>query len=267
MRYDRLLGGKRALITGGANGLGRACALLFAKHGAVVTIADIDAVNGEAALAKLRSIEPACGFYRVDLREESGIDAMCSAYLDESGVPDIWLNSAGIINLGFIGELACDDLGDMMPVNLVAPMLIMNRLAPAMIKRRSGAIVQLVGEYALTGYNGASGYAATMGGLHAMANAFAADCARHGVRVNCLLLGAATGAMAALKEANMTQEESDKLWSTVTPLRRRADAREVANAALFLASDMASYITGEALFVNGGQHIVAHKEIYRAGGW
>jgi 3-oxoacyl-[acyl-carrier protein] reductase len=106
-----------------------------------------------------------------------------------------------------------------------------------------------------------------MGGLHAMANAFAADCARHGVRVNCLLLGAAVGAMAALKEAYMTEEESKELWGTVTPLWRKAEAREVANAALFLASDMASYITGEALFVNGGQHIVAHNEIYRAGGW
>ena len=267
MRYDRLLEGKRALITGGANGLGRACALLFAEHGAIVTIADIDAANGEAALAELRSIEPACVFYPVDLRDEGDINAMCGAYLNAFGAPDVWLNSAGMIKLGFVDELACEALDDMMSINLVAPMLIMNRLVPAMIEKRGGSVVQLASEYALTGYNAASGYAATMGGLHAMTNTFAADCAQYGVRVNCLLLGAGTGAMAALKAADMTHKESKQLWGAITPLWRKAEAREVANAALFLASDMASYITGEALFVNGGQHIVAHNEIFRAGGW
>jgi len=268
MRYDRLLAGKRALITGGASGLGRACALLFAKHGAAVAVADKDGASGEKTLQDLRAIGPGCRFYLSDLRDEGDIDALCDAVLRDFGVPDIWLNSAGIIRLGLVDQLADDDLQEMMTLHVVAPARIMRQLAPAMIGRRGGAIIQVCGEYSVTGYNAASGYAATMGARHAMTTAFAIDYARHGIRANCLLVGAGVGAMAGIKAAGLTGEQEKELWGTVNPLWRRAEDDEAAGVALFLASDMSGYVTGEGIFVNGGQHIVGHKQIYRrAGGW
>jgi len=267
VQYNRLLEGKRALITGGANGLGRACALKFAQHGASVVVADIDEKAGEELLKELRGLNPQCAFFRADLRNEEDIEALCKAYLYDFGAPDIWLNSAGMIKLGFADKLADEHLVEMTNLNAVMPMRIMRRLAPAMTAKKGGSIIQIASEYSITGQNNSSGYAASMGARHALTNAFAMDYAECGIRANTILPGAGVGAMADIEAEGKTKEEEHLLWGTVNPLWRRAEDYEVANAALFLASDMAAYITGEGLFVNGGQHVVSHNEHYRRERW
>lgn len=267
MRYDRLLWDKRALITGGAGGIGRACAELFARHGATVAICDIDAARGNEALGELMALNPDCAFYRADLRFDAEIDVVCGAYLEKYGAPDVWVHSAGVIRTGYIDQLTDADLEEMLLLGAAAPLRIMRRIAPAMTARGSGSIVMVGSEHSITGANDVSGFAAAMGALHALANAFAMDYARYGIRVNCLLPGVATGSMADLRAADRDFERARHLWSTYVPFSRRAEDGEIASAALFLASDMARYITAEGMFVDGGQHVVSHKENYRKGRW
>jgi len=260
-----MLDGKRALITGGASKVGRACATLFAEHGARIAVADIDAARGRELCRELAftSSESAdATFYEVDLREESEIERMCGAWLAD-GAPDVWLNCAGVYAPGYVDELPDEALWEMTQVNLLAAFRIAKRIAPAMAARGGGAIVQFASEYALTGYNGVSGYAATMGGVCAMTQSLAIEFAPRRVRMNCLLPGLSASTVGDQQEANMTEDERAAFWRKIAPIPRRARDEELADAALFLASDMSRYITGEAIFVSGGQHVVAHNHYFR----
>ena len=261
LKYDRMLDKKKALITG-AGQLGEACSLLFAEHGAAVAIVDIDKSKGKELSGRLQEINPDCQFYHADLRLEKDIEIFCGKYLNDYGAPDIWCNAAGVFYPAFIDEICVNDLCEMVAVNLTAPYLIMQKIAPAMIKNGGGSIIQICSEFALTAHHGVSGFAASKGGQHAMTNAFAMDFAPYGIRANCILPGQNFTSMGDRTIELIGKEAAEEFFTKSQYYPRRGQPDDVAELALFLASDMSKHITGEAILINGGQHVIPHKNIF-----
>jgi len=252
-----MLENKNVLITGGASGIGKECALLFASHGAVVAISDIDGEKGAALLEQLKEYNQECGFFPADLSRDAA--KACDWYLDKYKAPDIWLNTAGAYRPAFIDEMPEADLDYMLSLNLVMPFLVMQRLAPSM-KEKGGSVIQFSSEFgAIKGHLGVSGYAATKGGLYAMTNAFAMEYAPYGIRANSINPGVGVGFMGDLADEEMVKRNGAACWERVTPFPRRAENIEAANLALFLASDMSKHITGEGIYLDGGQHVISHN--------
>ena len=261
MKYDRMLENKKVLITGGAGQFGEACSVLLAKHGAAVVIVDINKDKGERLAVRLHKTNPNCRFYYADLRLEADINAFCGEYLNDYGAPDIWLNAAGVFYPAFIDEICVNELREMIAVNLTAPYLIMKKIAPAMIENRGGSVIQICSEFALTAHHGVSGFAASKGGQHAMTNSFAMDYAPYGIRANCILPGQNFTSMGDRTIELLGNEEAEEFFTKSQYSPRRGQPEDVANLALFLASDMSKHITGEAVFIDGGQRTNPHKNI------
>ena len=257
-----LLKNKTALITGGAKGHGRACAELFAAQGATVAIADIDGKSGEAFVSTLRQTNGDCVFYQADLTDSGQTNDICTAFLARFGAPDIWLNAAGVCHSAYVDELSDDDLQHMVSLNVLAAFRIMKNLATAMMEKRSGSVIQIASDYAVTGMSGVSGYAATKGALYAMANAFASDYAPYGIRVNSILPGMNFSSMGDKIIAELGEEEAASFFRCTQMLPERGELAHIANAALFLASDMSATVCGEGIMVNGGQNVIAHKQLF-----
>ena len=263
MHQSGLLHQKKVLITAGASQIGSACALLFAAQGAVVAIADRDREAGERLLSRLADHAAGCAFYAVDLTCKNSIDDLCARYLADFGAPDVWLNCAGICHPAYIDEQEEAPMAEMMALNLLSTFRIMRHLAEPMKRNQGGSIIQLASDYAATGANGLSVYAATKGGLFAMANAFAMDYAPYGIRVNSILPGVSIASMGDRIEQEMGSAEAAAYFQRTQLLPRRGRVDEVADAALFLASDLSRLVNAEGLFVNGGQNIIAHSQPFR----
>lgn len=263
MQYDRMLQDKHILITAGASQIGKACALLFASHGAIVAIADNDAEAGDSLLYELQRFHKDSRFYYTDLTCKASIKDTCSRYLSDFGAPDVWLNCAGIYYPAFIDEQEEASLNEMISLNTLSAFRVMKCLAAPMKEKRKGAIIQMVSDYAVTGANGVSVYGATKGGLLAMVNSFAMDYAPYGIRVNSILPGISIASMGDRITDEMGHEAAEDYWMRSQLLPRRGSVQEVADTALFLASDMAKLITAEGLFVNGGQNAIAHSQYHR----
>jgi NAD(P)-dependent dehydrogenase (short-subunit alcohol dehydrogenase family) len=263
LRYDHMLINRKALITAGASRIGRACALLFATHGASVAIADLDEEAGTRLRLQLQTIDAGCRFYHVDLCCKDSVKSLCDRYLSDFGAPDIWLNCAGVCRPAFIDEQEEAAMEEMLNLNLLSAFRVMKHLAGPMKEKRRGSIIQVVSDYSVTGGNGVSAYGASKGGLLAMTNSFAMDYAPYGIRVNSILPGVSIASMGDRIEEEMGAEAASAYWFHTQMLPRRGCVEEVADAALFLASDMSGLVTAEALFVNGGQNIIAHSQPYR----
>ncbi|MDR2648950.1 MAG: SDR family oxidoreductase [Clostridiales bacterium] len=239
MRYSKLLEGKSAWITGGSAPPFDAYALLFTKHGARVTVLDC---------------EKGC-----DLTEPDAAGAACEALLSESGPPDIWLHIADVYDTAYIDELSMETLEKMLAVSVLTPFRIMKSIAVPMRENGGGSVVFVSGEYGVQAMNRVSAYGAAKGGEIAMANAFAVEYAADGIRVNTLVPGVSFSPVGDDILLQSGESDTPDFWGCVQPFRRRGDMSELANAALFLASDMSDYITGEALYINGAEHLIAHN--------
>jgi len=249
VRYGKMLEGAEALITGGASGIGAECARLFASHGARVTVADADVLRGEKTVASLPGFGAlAHEFIFADFRDTGSLSALGGSY-------GVWVNSAGLYRAAYADELDDNDFYELLAVNLTAPIALTEQIIPEMARRGGGSAVLFCGEYALSGHPGVSGYAASKGGLLSAANAFASEYKGKGVRVNCVLPGANAGFM-----REHTGGGANELHSQYLP--RRCENIEAANLALFLASDMSKSITGEAVFLSGGQHLIPENNTF-----
>ncbi len=263
MRYDKMLQDKHILITAGASQIGKACALLFASHGGIVAIADKDKGAGKDLLHQLKEYHEDSRFYHTDLGCSDSVKDTCDRYLSDFGAPDVWLNCEGLCHPAFIDEQEEAPLREMINLNILSTFRIMKYLAGPMKEKQGGAIIQMISDYAVTGANGVAAYGATMGGLFAMTNSFAMDYAPYGIRVNSILLGISLSAMGDIIAAETEDEEAEEFWVRTQMIPRRGRVQEVADTALFLASDMGKLITAEGFFVNGGQNSIAHNQHYR----
>lgn len=244
MRID--LSGKTALVTGGARGIGFAIASQLAACGASVAVNDIDPdVAEDAAMRVGRSAFAVAG----DVSDAPQVDRMVDAVVQRSPI-DILVNNAGISQpLVSISRLTPDEWQRVIDVNLRGTFLVSRAVCRTMRARRAGAIVNIASVAGLTGFAGSHGYGVSKAAVAMMTQTLACELARHGIRVNAV----APGVIAAPMLDHMTGDGAllDQVVARV-PLGRLGEPGEIANGVAFLCSDLASYITGTVLPVDGG---------------
>lgn len=244
------LANKVAIVTGGSSGIGRAISLLFAREGAKVMIADIN--SAEDVLATIRNAGGQAEFVKTDVSDSSQVRRLVSETLRTLGTVDIVCNNAGIELLRLLTETDEDEWDRVIDTNLKGPFLVSKYVLPHMIRKKNGAIVNIASQLGVVGAERFTAYCASKGGLILLTKAMALECAKYGVRVNCVCPGAIETPMLD-REVNLEKRPDEARMQFVGkhPVGRLGSPEEVANAVLFLASDKASFITGEALLVDG----------------
>jgi cyclopentanol dehydrogenase len=248
LKIENALYGKIALVTGAASGIGRATAQLFAAQGAKVVLADIR----EESLNLVKDAITASGGDSISVRTDVGkiddVDRLVQAAFDRWGCPDVVFSNAASYPLGTASELSEDQWDSTLAICLKATWMIARRVLPAMAEKGSGSFIVTSSVHAILGYKRHAAYQASKGGLNALTRSMAADYAPM-VRVNTIMPGAVeTGiwdgyGLTAADRAQIAKQ---------CPLQKNAQPDDIAWTALFLASEMSSYITGQAIVVDGG---------------
>ena len=245
-----ILSGKVALITGSARGIGRAIAERFSAEGAAIVVNDVGSDAG--AVETLEALKAAGGKGSVqmfDVSDAAQVDAGVKGILEAHGRIDILVNNAGITRDNLLLRMSEDDFDAVLRVNLKGTFLLTKTVTRHMIKQRSGHVVNISSVVGLMGNAGQSNYAAAKAGIIGFTKATARELASRNITVNAIAPGFIQTAMTeALPEA------VQKAFLAQIPLGRFAEPREVAELALFLASDAASYITGQVIGINGGMY-------------
>jgi len=246
-----MLSGKVALITGSARGIGRAIAERFSAEGATVVINDVGSDAG--AVETLEALKAAGGKGSVemfDVSDAAQVEASVKRILETHGRIDILVNNAGITRDNLLLRMSEDEFDAVLRVNLKGTFLLTKTVTRHMIKQRSGHVVNISSVVGLMGNAGQSNYAAAKAGIVGFTKATARELAGRNVTVNAIAPGFIKTAMtAALPEA------VQKTFLAQIPLGRFAEPGEVAELALFLASDASSYITGQVIGINGGLYM------------
>ena len=236
------LSGRTCLVTGVSSGIGAACAARFAQEGA--TVAGLDLTEpADGGLA---------GFEVADVRDEAAvIDAVRSLTASLGGHVDVLVNAAGVAGAGPAHLLAEDEWARVIGVNLTGTFLVSKHVVAGMFERRSGSIINLASIEGLEGMDLTPAYNASKGGVVLLTRQMAIDYGRAGIRVNCLCPGFIDTPMTAVFRSPGAEGIRDQI-AAASMLARFGQPEEVAGAALFLASDDASFVTGHALVVDGG---------------
>jgi NAD(P)-dependent dehydrogenase (short-subunit alcohol dehydrogenase family) len=249
------LAGKVALITGAASGIGRATAYLFAREGAKVAAADIDAAGAELTATTIQAEGGQAVPIAGDVSVARDAEAMVQATLTAYGGLSILFNNAGIFRHGTVVETDEELWNRVLAVNLTGVFLVSKYALPHMIAGGGGAVINTSSTAGLTAFYHQAAYDASKGGVVMLTKQMALDYARYNIRVNCLIPGLvdtaqSRGAMADLGDDSRAEE----MWASITgPIGRVGTADDLAQAALFLASDDSSYMTGAPLIVDGGK--------------
>lgn len=243
------LSGKVVIVTGGARGMGAATSRLFAAEGAKVAIADVLEAEGEA-LAK--ELGDAARFWKLDVTsEESWANVVTQVEAAFGGV-DVLVNNAGILLFKGLLETTKADYERVLGVNLVGEFLGIKAVAPGMIARGKGSIVNISSVDGMKGANSLVAYASSKWGVRGLTKVAAMELAHKGVRVNSVHPGGVDTVMS--NHDNRARSEVDKNYTNV-PMQRIGGPEEVAAASLFLASDDSSYINGAEIVVDGGMTV------------
>jgi NAD(P)-dependent dehydrogenase (short-subunit alcohol dehydrogenase family) len=242
---------KVAFITGSASGIGSACALRFAKEGARIAGFDV-AESGDERWDETVAAAAGSFFVRGDVRAESEVASAVAQTSERLGRIDIIVNAAGVAGGGPVHLMAAEDWDRVVDVNLKGTFLVCKHALPAMMEQGSGSIINIASVEGLEGSEGASSYNASKAGVILLTRNLAMDYARKGVRANCVCPGFIQTPLLQQVLDIPGMKEMAKRIADAHQLGRFGTPEEVANAALFLASDEASFVTGHSLVVDGG---------------
>jgi NAD(P)-dependent dehydrogenase (short-subunit alcohol dehydrogenase family) len=247
------LAGKVAVITGGASGIGRAAALLFAREGASIVVADVNSAAGKVVVDEIVETGGRAFFEAVDVTRASDCRRVVEATIRQFGRIDILFNNAGIIRRATVLHLTEEDWDRVMAVNVKAIYLLSREAIPHMQKAGGGTIINTASGWGLTGGAKAAVYCASKGAVVLLTKAMAIDHGAQNIRVNCICPGDTDTAMLREEAQQLGEDRGHFLAeSAKRPLGRMGTPEEIAQAALYLASDASSFVTGTALVVDGG---------------
>ena len=244
---------KVALITGGNSGIGRATALLFAREGAKVALTGRDEERGKRVVEEIRKASGTAIFIRSDVRIAEDCRQAVDKTLREFGRLDILFNNAGVYYPHTVVDCPEEEWDLTIDINLKGTYLMSKLVLPAMIAQGGGSIINNGSGWGITGGNEAASYCASTGGVVLLTKAMAIDHGRQGIRVNCLCPGDVETPMLPADAKLRKIEWKDYLAEASNrPLGRIGTPDEIARAALFLATDDSSFMTGAVLAVDGG---------------
>ena len=241
---------KIAIVTGGASGIGHATAQLFAAEGARVLLADYDAKAGEAAADAIKGRGGEAAFCRVNVADAAQVKPMVECAMSRFGGIDILFNGAGVLHMGTVLEVTEEQWNRVIGINLTGTFLCCQAVLPHLIARGGGAIVNVSSSVGNQDAGpGMAAYVASKGGVTLLTRGMAIDHAAQKIRINAIAPGPTDTPML---RANLNTAQLKEFLATF-PLGRLGRPDEIAQAALFLASDQASFVTGTILAVDGGQ--------------
>jgi 3-oxoacyl-[acyl-carrier protein] reductase len=246
-----LLTGKTALVTGAARGIGKAIALKFAEEGANIAFTDlvIDE-NGEATKAEIEAKGVKCMAYASNAADFAQTAEVVGQVHKDFGTIDILVNNAGITKDGLMMRMTEAQWDAVINVNLKSAFNFIHACTPIMMRQRSGSIINMASVVGVHGNAGQSNYAASKAGMIALAKSVAQEMGSRGIRANAIAPGFIETAMTAALPDDVRAD-----WAKKIPLRRGGQPEDIANVATFLASDLAAYITGQVLQVDGGMNM------------
>lgn len=238
------------IVTGGAGGIGRACVELFAKEGAAVVIADLDTENGETVADHIAHAGGSTAFIETDVGDATSAQRLIGETIARFGRLDVLVNNAGIIKAADFLEISEADFDSVMRVNLKGAFLVGQAAAREMAKAGKGAIVNMSSANAVLAIPNQIPYVVSKGAMNQLTNVMALALADKGIRVNAVGPGSI---MTNMLKTIMTDEAARQKILSRTPLGRCGEPEEVAKVVAFLASDDASYITGQCVYPDGGR--------------
>jgi NAD(P)-dependent dehydrogenase (short-subunit alcohol dehydrogenase family) len=248
------LAGKVALVTGAASGIGEAIATLFAAEGARTVIADIQADRGGALASELQAKGYDVEFFAVDLSDETQIASLLPAVVQRFGAVDVLVNGAALfswVNKKSVTDTPLPVWEHTMKVNVTAPLLLAQAAIPEMMKRGGGSIVNIASIGGIGAFPEFASYSVSKAALIQLTRSLALDFGVYGIRANALCPGAID--TPGNDPFVLDREQYLKTIAGLTPLGRPGLPVEVARAALYLASDESSYVTGTTLVIDGGR--------------
>ena len=247
----KLLEGKTALITGAARGIGKALALRFAQNGANIAFTDlvIDE-NGEQTKREIEEFGVKCMAYASNAADFAQTAEVVEKVKNDFGHIDILVNNAGITKDGLMMRMSEGQWDAVINVNLKSAFNFIHAVLPIMMRQRAGSIINMASVVGVHGNAGQANYAASKAGLIALAKSIAQEVGSRGIRANAIAPGFIETAMTAALPDDVRHD-----WVKKIPLRRGGTTEDIANVALFLASDLSSYVSGQVIQVDGGMNM------------
>jgi len=242
---------KVAIVTGGCSGIGSSIAELFAREGAHVMVGDLR--EDQRVLARINAKGGKVAFVQTDIRKSLDVQILVDKAIANYGTIDIVCNDAGIELIRPLIQTTEEEWNNVLDTNLKGMFLVSKFALPHLIKKKKGSIINIASQLGLVGLERCSAYCASKGGVIMLTKAMAVEYGAYGIRVNCICPGAIeTPMMERELELEKNPEEAKKHFVSLHPIGRLGKPEEIAEAALFLASDRSSFITGSALVVDGG---------------
>ncbi len=245
------LAGKTAIVTGGASGIGESSVCLFADHGANVVIADLDAAKGQALA---RSLGKAGLFVQTDVSSSEQVQRLVAKTVEAFGRVDIMFNNAGVVLDGQpIIDFSEDAFDRTIAINLKGVFLGMKYAIREMISSGGGSVINTASIAGVLGYAGQCAYGASKGGVLQLSRHVATEVAAYGIRVNCICPGGVLTPLVFARRPGVAESEIAEQFANANPMRRAGLPIDIAHAALWLASDESTFVTGQTVTVDGGR--------------
>ena len=246
----KLLEGKVAVVTGAARGIGKAIAMKFAQEGASVAFTDLKAdENFQNTEKELQALGVKAKGYTSNAADFEDTAKVVSEIVKDFGRIDVLVNNAGITRDGLMMRMSEQQWDMVINVNLKSAFNFIHAVTPIMMKQKNGSIINMASVVGVSGNAGQTNYSASKAGLIGLAKSIAKELGSRGIRANAI----APGFIITDMTAQLSQEVRDE-WAQKIPLRRGGTPEDVANAALFLASDLSGYVSGQTIHVCGGMN-------------